>query len=81
MIPRCPGKRLGYELLVDGVSMKFSYRAPDSSSAPDGMKVSPPTFHTLFESYENSWGTMVTLTTRGIFVAKEASLMTSSHFP
>jgi len=36
------------ELLVDGVSMKFS-------SAPNGIKVSTHTFHhVLFESYQNS---------------------------
>jgi len=29
MIPHCPSKRSGYELLVDGVSVKFSYYAPN----------------------------------------------------
>ena len=74
MIPYCPSKRHGYELLVDGVSMKFSYYPPN------GMKVSTRTFHTLFESYENSWGTMVTLRTPRISAVKEISLLTSGHF-
>jgi len=63
------------ELNVDGVSMKFS-------KAPEGIKVSTHIFHTLrfVESYENSWGTMVSLRTMGPSAAKETSLLTSSHF-
>jgi len=40
------------ELDVDGVSMEFS-------KAPKGIKVSTYAFHTLLESYKNSWGIMV----------------------
>ena len=39
MIPHCPSKQ-DSELLVDGVSMKFSY-------APNEIKVSTRTFHTV----------------------------------
>ena len=53
--------------------MKFSCASRD-------IKVSTHTFHTLFKSYENSWGTMVTLQTPGTSAAKETSLLTSSHF-
>ena len=73
MIRHCPSKQRSYELLVDRVSMKFSY-------AHNDIKVSTHTFHTLFESYENSWGTMVTLQTLTTSFAKETSLLTSSHF-
>ena len=52
MIPHCLRKWDNRELLVDGVPMKFLY-------APNDIKVGTHTFHT-FESYENSWGTMVT---------------------
>ena len=41
MIPHCPSEQDSRELLVDGVSMKFSY-------APNGISVSTHTFHTLF---------------------------------
>jgi len=44
MIRRRPGKQDSCEVLVDGVSMEFSY-------TPRGIKVSTHTFHTLFESY------------------------------
>ena len=40
MIPHCPSKQDSYELLMDGVSMKFSY-------APNEIKVSTHTFHTV----------------------------------
>ena len=50
------------------------------SAAPDGVEVSTYTFHTVFESYENSWGTMVTLQTPGNSVEKETSLLISSCF-
>ena len=66
MIRHCPSKQQSYELLMDGVSMKFSY-------TPNGIKVSTFTFDTLFESYENSWGTMVTLRTPRTSAAKETS--------
>ena len=73
MIRHCPTKQDSCELLVDGVSIEFSY-------TPNDIKVSTHTFHTLFKSYENSWGTMVTLRTPETFVAKETYLLTSSHF-
>ena len=72
MMPHCPSKQHS-ELLVDGVSMNFSY-------TPNNVMVSTHTFHTLFESYENSWGTMVTLRTPRTSAAKETSSLTSSHF-
>jgi len=72
MIRHCPSKQRSRELLVDGVSMKFSY-------APNDVKVSTHTFHTLFETYEDSWGTMVTLRTPRTSAAKETSLL-STHF-
>ena len=56
-----------YELLVDGVPVKFS-------EAPKGIKVSTYTFHTLLKSYENSWGTMVTFRTARTSAAKETPL-------
>ena len=61
-----------YELHVDGVSVKFS-------KAPKGIKVSTHVFHTLLESYENSWGTMVALRTARTSAAKETSLLTSKR--
>ena len=72
MIPHYPSKQDICELLVDGVSTKFSY-------APSDIKVSAHTFHTLSESNENSWGTMVTSRPPRTFAAKEISLLTSSH--
>jgi len=72
MIPHYPKKEKCCELFVDGVSVKFSY-------APRGIKVSTHTFDTLIESYENSWGTMVTLRTPGTSATKETSLLISSH--
>ena len=50
------------------------------SVAPDGIKVSTHTFHTVFEPYENRWGTMVTLRTLRNSPAKETSFLISSHF-
>ena len=73
MMPYCPSKQGSYELLVDGVSVKFSCYVLND------IKVSTRTFHTLFESYETSWGTMVTLRTPSPSAAKETSLLTSSH--
>jgi len=73
MIHHCPSKQDGYEVLVDGVPMKFSY-------VPNDIRVGTHTFYTLFESYENSWGTMVTLRTPRTSAAKETSLLTSNHF-
>jgi len=58
---------------IDGVLNSFS-------AAPDGIKVSAHAFHTAFDPYENSWGTMVTLRTPTNSAAKETSLLTSSHF-
>jgi len=60
------------ELFVDGVSMTFL------RDVPNDIKVRTHTFHTLFESYENSWGTMDTLTTPSTSAAKETSFLT--HF-
>ena len=59
------------ELDVDGVSMKFS-------QVPQNIKASIHIFHTLLESYENSWGTMVAL--RRTSAVKETYLLTSSRF-
>ena len=73
MIRHCPSKQDSCELLVDGVSTKFSY-------APNGIKVGPHIFDTLFKSHENSWEIMVTLQTLRTSAAKETSLLTSSHF-
>ena len=49
------------------------------STAPNGIKVSTHTFHTVSEPYENSWGTMVILQTPRNSAAKETSLLISSH--
>jgi len=74
MIPYCPSKqRISCELLMDGVSITFLH-------APFDIKVSTHTFHTLLESYKNSWETMVTLRTPRTSATKETSLLTSSHF-
>ena len=73
MIPHCPSKQDCYELLVDGVCMKFSYALND-------VKVSAHILHTPFKSDENSWGIMVTLQTSMTSAAKETSLLTSGHF-
>ena len=40
MIRHCPSKQDSYDILVDGVSIKFTY-------APNDIKVSTHTFHTL----------------------------------
>ena len=45
-------------------------------AAPDGIKASTDALHTVFEPYENSWGSMVRLRTPRNFAAKE----TLSHF-
>ena len=58
---------------IDGVPGNFS-------SAPDGIKVSTHAFDTVFEPYEKSWGTMVTLRAQRNSAAKETSLLTSSRF-
>ena len=74
MTHHCPRKAQdSYELCVDGVSMKFS-------KAPKSTEVSTHIFHTLLESYENSWGTMVTFRTVRTSAAKETSSLTSSRF-
>ena len=49
------------------------------SAAPDGIKASTHAFYTVFEPYENSWGTMVTLRTPGNSAARETSLLTSDR--
>ena len=72
MVPYFSAKQDGCQLLVDGVPIDFSY-------APHGIKVSTRTVYTLFESYENSWGTMVALWTPETYAAKETSLLNSSH--
>jgi len=47
----------------------------------DGIKVTTHAFHTVFEPYEDSWGTMVTLPETPMnSLAKETSLLTSSRF-
>ena len=72
MIPHCSSEWGSCELLVDGVPTKFS-------DAPSDIKVNTVIVHILFESYENSWGTMGTLRTLGTFAAKETSFLTSGH--
>ena len=72
MIHHCSTKQHSYELLVDGVSMKFSY-------APNDIKMSTHAFHTLFESYRNSWGTMITLQTLRTSAPKETSSSGKVH--
>ena len=52
------------QLDVDGDWMDFS-------KAPECIKASTHVFHTLFESDENSWGTMVTLRATRISATKE----------
>ena len=64
MILDQPRKYGSYE--IDGVPGNFS-------AAPDGIKVSTRAFHTVFEPYENSWGTMVTLRTPRNSAAKTSS--------
>jgi len=49
-------------------------------AAPDGIKVSKHAFHTMFEPYANSWGTMVTLRTPRNSASKKTSFLTLSHF-
>ena len=59
---------------IDGVPSHFS-------DAPDGIKVSTHAFHIIvFEPYNNSQETMVTLQTLRNFAAKETSLLTLSRF-
>jgi len=59
---------------IDGVPGNFSV-------APDGIKVSTHyAFHVMFEPYENSWGTMLTLRAPRNSAAKELSLLTLSYF-
>jgi len=48
-------------------------------AAPDGIKVSINALRIMFEPYENSWGTTVTLRTPRDSAAKETSLPTSSR--
>ena len=69
MIPHCLSKQGSCELLVDGACMKFSY-------ASNAIKVSTHTLHILFESDENSWGTMVALRTLRTSAVKGTSLLT-----
>ena len=74
MTCHCPRKAQdSYELRVDGVSMKLS-------KAPKGTEVSTHIFHTLLESYENSWGTMVTFWTVRTSAVKGTSSLTLSCF-
>ena len=74
MIHYCPSEQHSSgAVLVDGVPIKFTY-------APNGIKVSTHTFPPLFESYKNSWGTMVASRAPRTS-AKETSLLTSGHFP
>ena len=71
MILDQPRKYHSYE--TNGIPTNFL-------TAPDGIKVSTHAFHTVFEPYENSLGTMVTLRTPRNSAAKETSLLTSSRF-
>ena len=48
-------------------------------AAPNGIKVSTHTFHTVFEPYETSLGTMDTLRAPWNSVAKETSFLASSR--
>ena len=73
MIPRCPSKEHSYGVLVDGVFTKFL-------RAPNDIEVSTHTVDVLVESYESSWGTMVTLRALRTSTAKETSFLNSSHF-
>ena len=75
MIRHSPSEQDSCELLVDGVSMKFS-------RALNNIKVSTHSFHTLFESYEHSWVIMVILPTPRTSAAKETflNLLTPNHF-
>jgi len=73
MMCHYPPKRGSCELLVDGVSMTFSH-------APYNIRVSTNTFHTLLESYKNSWETMVTLRTTRTSAVKETYFLRSSCF-
>jgi len=71
-------------MLLD-LSRKYSDSEIDgmpgnSSVAPDGIKVTTHAFHVMFEPYENSWGTMLTLRAPRNSAAKELSLLTSSYF-
>jgi len=72
MICHCLRKYYSVEIFVDGILRKFSY-------ARDCIKVSTYMPFTLFESYEDSWGTMVTLRTQRDSAVKETSLLISSH--
>ena len=58
---------------IEGVLSNFS-------DVPDGMKVSTCPFYTVFEPYENRWGTMVTLQTPMNSAVRETSWLTSSRF-
>ena len=71
-------------MILDRPRKYGSYKIDEVSSnfwaTLDGVKVSPHAFYTVFEPYENSWGTMVTLRTPWDSAAKETSLLTSSRF-
>ena len=62
-----------YSYKIHGMPSNFS-------AAPHGIKVSTHACHTVFEPYEDSSGTMVTLRTPRNSAAKETSFLISSHF-
>jgi len=66
-----PSKYISFE--IDGGPCNFL-------DASDGVELSTHAFRTLFEPYENSWETMVTLQTPKSSAAKETSLLTSNRF-
>jgi len=61
-------------------SYKINGMPGNFSVASDGIKVSTHAFHIIFESYQNSWGTMVTLRTPRNSAPKETSLLISIRF-
>jgi len=61
----------GSHFVVDTIPDRFWAASYD-------IKVSTHAFHDVFEPYEDSWGTMVTLRTPTNSPAKETSLMTST---
>ena len=71
-------------MILDWQKKCGSYKIDDAPGnfwvTRDDIKVGTDAFHTVFESYENSWGTMVTLRAPRNSAAKETSLLTSSRF-
>jgi len=71
-------------MLVDWLKKYISFELDGAPctflDASHGVEVSTHAFHTMFELYENSWGTMVTLQTPRNSAMKETSLLTLSCF-